>query len=66
MLIILLNRDKTGKGMAGKSQSTMEVTCNKCAFTQVVNPGDEVLPSEVVVEHGKQTGHKLTVAALVK
>ena len=66
MLITLLNRDKTGKVMAGKPQRTMEVTCRECAFKQVVNPGDEVLPSEVVVEHGKRTGHKPTVAALVK
>lgn len=50
--------------MVGKLQRTMKVTCRECAFKQVVHPDDEELPSEVVIEHGKQTGHKLEVAPL--
>ncbi|SEP10483.1 hypothetical protein SAMN04487948_11448 [Halogranum amylolyticum] len=50
--------------MVGQLQRTMKVTCGECTFTQVIHPGDEELPSEIVVEHGKQTGHKLKVAAL--
>lgn len=37
----------------------IRVTCVDCPFTKVIEKGDEK-PAEVIVEHGQQTGHKLT------
>ena len=38
---------------------TIEVTCTECPFSATVTPADDRLPAEYVVDHGKETGHKL-------
>ena len=35
--------------------------CQDCNFTAVVTPNDDRLPADVVVEHGRESGHKLSV-----
>lgn len=42
-------------------QPTMRVECTECNFSRFVRPEDEQLPGEVVVEHGRKTGHRLSV-----
>ena len=37
------------------------VDCQECAFSRTVHPDDGTLPADVVVEHGRETGHKLAV-----
>lgn len=40
----------------------MRVECDECNFSRSVRPEDEQLPGEVVVEHGRNTGHRLSVS----
>lgn len=44
------------------SDIPLRVECTDCHFTTVVDPDDEELPSDVIVEHGRETGHKLTLS----
>ena len=37
------------------------VECQGCNFRAVVAPSDNRLPADVVVEHGRESGHKLSV-----
>lgn len=36
------------------------VDCTECHFSRVIGPDDDELPAQVAVEHGRETGHKLT------
>lgn len=42
----------------------MELDCNDCSFCEVVRPEDDILPWEIVVEHGDDTGHSLSLTVL--
>lgn len=42
-------------------RGTIEVICTICRFSQVIHRGDDKLPSDIVVQHGRETGHKLRV-----
>lgn len=42
--------------------STVKIECTECPYSQLVHPEDDALPAEVIVEHGRETGHKLTTA----
>jgi len=47
--------------MASTHQSgALRVDCTQCHFERVVD-GEEVRPAEVVIDHGRETGHKLSV-----
>lgn len=37
------------------------VDCDECPFSQVVPTDGDVSPAEVVVEHGKERGHTLSM-----
>lgn len=39
----------------------IRVDCTECPFSKIVDPDDDELPADVVVEHGQQTGHKLSI-----
>lgn len=39
------------------------IDCQECGFSETVQPEDGSLPADVVVEHGRETGHKLSVGA---
>lgn len=41
-----------------ETQRTVRVVCTECGFSEVVEKGGEK-PAEVIVEHGRKTGHKL-------
>ena len=43
-------------------KETMKVECTECNFRRLVDSDDEERPADAVIEHGRQTGHKLTVA----
>ena len=38
------------------------VECTDCPFSRVVDDEDDELPAEVLIEHGRETGHTLTVS----
>lgn len=40
------------------------VDCQECDFSKAVTPDDGILPADVVVEHGRATGHKLSVGSV--
>lgn len=42
------------------------VQCKECQFSTVVDPGDDRDPADIVIEHGKEMGHKLSVKPLVE
>lgn len=39
----------------------MEVDCTDCPFSKIIPLDGEVIPAEVVIEHGQEYGHKLSV-----
>ena len=39
----------------------MKVECTECGFQRFMDPDDGEKPADALVEHGRQTGHKLTV-----
>lgn len=45
--------------MAGGDGSKVRVTCVECHFSTVVALSEQ-LPADVIKEHGRETGHKLT------
>lgn len=47
--------------MAAESRCATTVDCTECPFSRTVSPDDDRVPAEVVIEHGKQTGHLLRV-----
>lgn len=44
--------------------SEASIECQECGFSETVHPEDGRLPADVVVEHGRDTGHKLSVGTL--
>lgn len=45
--------------MATEPRQRMRVECTDCSFVRVVAPEDDVLPADVLIEHGRETGHTL-------
>ena len=43
----------------GESRQVVRVVCRDCPFSTVVDEGGEE-PAAVIVEHGRETGHKLS------
>ncbi|MFB6165531.1 MAG: hypothetical protein ABEJ31_10270 [Haloarculaceae archaeon] len=39
----------------------LNVYCPECGFSQQVLPCEERVAADVVIEHGRKTGHKLRV-----
>ena len=48
--------------MTGKDGARMRLDCTECHFSRVVRFDDDVLPAEVVVEHGRETGHRVAIS----
>lgn len=46
------------------ARGSVAVSCTECPFSRVVAPDDEVLPADVVVEHGREFGHVVSVERL--
>ena len=42
-----------------EQRQRIRVVCTECAFSTVIDTGEES-PAETVVEHGRNTGHKLS------
>lgn len=42
----------------------MKVDCKDCHFSRVVDADDDELPGEVLVRHGRETGHTLRTSRL--
>lgn len=40
----------------------MRVECRECDFARTIRPDDDELPSAVLIRHGRETGHKLTLS----
>lgn len=47
-----------------RMDETIELTCNDCAFSRTVEPDDDAVPAEVLIEHGRERGHTLTIDVL--
>ena len=45
-------------------QEAARVECRECWFSADVAPGDDRSPAEVVIAHGRESGHKLSVTSL--
>lgn len=40
------------------------VECQICGFSRIVSPDDDETPADVIVEHGRETGHTLAIEVL--
>lgn len=45
-------------------QGRVKVQCQACAFSQVVTPEDDETPAELIIEHGRETGHTLAITLI--
>lgn len=50
--------------MPDHTQKRIRVDCTECYFSRIVEPEDGVVPAEVVVDHGRERGHKLSTTRL--
>ncbi|USZ68216.1 hypothetical protein NGM10_00385 [Halorussus salilacus] len=46
----------------GEDPARLRVSCRDCSFEQVVDACGDTKPADVLVEHGQQTGHTLSVS----
>lgn len=46
------------------TEESVRVECRECTFTAVVTESDDRVPAEVVIAHGKESGHKLSVTTI--
>lgn len=37
----------------------MHVTCTDCQYSRVISPDDPILLADLIIEHGRETGHTL-------
>jgi hypothetical protein len=42
--------------------TTMRIECTECHFSATETTDGEMLPADIVTEHGQKTGHSLSVA----
>lgn len=49
-----------GDGQSGP----IRIECTECQFARTVSPDEDVLPADVIVEHGDETGHTLNATLL--
>lgn len=47
-------------------EAATRVECQECHFSEIVRAGDARIPADVVIEHGKESGHKLSVTRVVE
>lgn len=47
--------------MVPKHHKKADVVCEDCPFSTTIHDDDDRLPADVVREHGKERGHKLSV-----
>lgn len=47
--------------MYGNVGSRTQVDCKDCPFFEVLEADDGRLPGKIVIQHGRETGHKLRV-----
>ena len=45
-------------------RSRARIECSECRFSTDVGPDDDRIPAEVVISHGRESGHKLSVTTL--
>lgn len=42
----------------------MRVDCTECRFSETAGPDSDQLPGELLVQHARETGHKLSLTRL--
>jgi uncharacterized Zn finger protein (UPF0148 family) len=42
----------------------VRVTCPECGYAQVVREDDDRVPADCILEHGRETGHKLNLESV--
>ncbi|WP_247002151.1 hypothetical protein [Halosolutus gelatinilyticus] len=48
---------------AGQTSRKIRIVCTECAFSKLITKEGKK-SSEVIIEHGQETGHKLTTEEL--
>lgn len=51
-------------GEEPRSQEKLVVDCSECQFWRVILEDEETAPAEIVVEHGRETGHTLAISQI--
>lgn len=49
-----------------EQEQTARIECQECDFTTLVPADDEEIPADVVIAHGKESGHKLSVTTIAE
>lgn len=49
--------------MSSKKRQAVNLECIECRFSKVVSPNVGKLPVDFVVEHGRETGHKVKISS---
>lgn len=50
--------------MTAEGVRPVRVECLTCGYTRVVEPADDLLAADIIIEHGRKTGHRLTATGL--
>lgn len=50
--------------MSSADEATFELTCTECRFSKIVGHDADKPPAKYVREHGKETGHLVSVTFL--
>ena len=48
----------------GGDDPRVRLSCRDCSFEKVVGPDEDVRPADVLIDHGRRTGHTLTVSRI--
>lgn len=50
--------------MTSTDSDPVRVECTKCGFARTVNPTDDVRAADLIIQHGRETGHTLAAKRL--
>lgn len=48
--------------MAERQEGPVRIDCTECSFQRTVYPSDDELPADIVVRHGREMGHVLSIS----
>ena len=48
--------------MDNRREGPMRVSCTDCSYLRTVTPNDDESPADVVIRHGREMGHQLSVS----
>lgn len=50
--------------MTNEGSTPVRLECTRCGFARTVQPADDVRAADLIIEHGRETGHTLAAKRL--